>query len=419
MVRQGNVFAFVFSMIKRRGIKEVVLKNVEILLGYPLYFFSFLCIRNNNKWVIGSENGFVGNCKFFLLDDSIKNSEKSIYWISLSRKDVKKVRNIFPQAYYKWSLKGIYHSLTAKVYIYSHYTIDINFWTSGGAKKVNLWHGVGIKNIEFKTHVGNAGKIYREKNILARIYMPHLFKRPDLMLSTSPMMTKHFSECFRITEQICVEDMYPRCKPFFWKREKLKEFIYKNESFAVRELYEKMLKYNQIYLYMPTWREDRSDFIKISGIDFEVLNSSLRKKQALFLLKLHPATNLNVDISKYSNVLMVDKNIDIYPLLPVTDILITDYSSIYYDYILMKEKHILLFPFDYSDYISKDRDLAFDFDKYTPGVRAYTFRELLDYIENQIPIINDDKEWIINQFWGNVLTLDNKNILLERINLLT
>ena len=157
--------------------------------------------------------------------------------------------------------------------------------------------------------------------------MPHLFKRPDLMLSTSPMMTKHFSECFRIPEQLCVEDMYPRCEPFFWKPEKLEEFIYKNESSAVRDLYEKMSEYNQIYLYMPTWREDRSDFIQMSGIDFETLNSSLQHKRALFLLKLHPATNLNVDISQYSNILMVDKNIDIYPLLPATDVLITDYSS--------------------------------------------------------------------------------------------
>lgn len=410
-----NKLSFILSMIRRRGIRETFLKNAEILFGYPLYLLSFLCLRNINKWIVGSENGFVGNCKFFLLDDNVKNADKRVYWISSSKKDVARIRKIYPKAYYRWSLRGIYHSLTAKVYIYSHYPSDINYWTSGGTKTVNLWHGVGIKNIEFKTTVGNAGKIFREKNVLARIYLPHLFRRPDLMLSTSPMMTKHFAECFRIPERNCVEDMYPRCKPFFWDSDTLKMFIYKYEDISVKVLFEKIQNYALTYLYMPTWREDRSDFIKISGIDFEMLNQVLQKRHALFLLKLHPATNLSIDVSIYSNILIVDKNIDIYSILPVTDILITDYSSIYYDYILMKDKGVLLFPFDYSNYISQDRDLAFDFDVYTPGNRVYTFEKLLSFIENNNSSFFDKREWIIEQFWGDTATSVNHNILIDRI----
>lgn len=410
-----NKFSFIFSMIRRRGIKETFLKNVEILLGYPLYLLSFLCFRDSNKWVVGSENGFVGNCKFFLLDENIKSIDKEIYWISSSKKDLERIRKAYSKVYYRWSLKGVYHSLTAKVYIYSHYPSDINFWTSGGAKTVNLWHGVGIKNIEFKTSVGNAGRIFNEKNILTRIYLPHLFRRPDLMLSTSPMMTKHFSECFRIAEQNCVEDMYPRCKPFFWSPAKLRMFIYKYEDSSVKDLFENIQNYALTYLYMPTWREDRSDFITNSGIDFDILNRVLQEKCALFLLKLHPATNLSIDISVYSNILIVDKNIDIYSVLPITDILITDYSSIYYDYILMKKKGVLLFPFDYSNYISQDRDLAFDFDIYTPGNRAYTFEELLKFIENDNSSLFEKREWIIEQFWGDTATSVNRDILIDRI----
>ena len=79
-------------MIRRRGIKETFLKNVEILLGYPLYLLSFLCFRDSNKWVVGSENGFVGNCKFFLLDENIKSIDKEIYWISSSKKDLERIQ---------------------------------------------------------------------------------------------------------------------------------------------------------------------------------------------------------------------------------------------------------------------------------------------------------------------------------------
>lgn len=54
---------------------------------------------------------------------------------------------------------------------------------------------------------------------------------------------------------------------------------------------------------------------------------------------MHPATRMNFDvIGKCTNVILLDKSMDVYPLLPKTDVLITDYSSIYYDYILMPEK---------------------------------------------------------------------------------
>lgn len=418
-MKRQHIVSFVVSMVKRRGIKETILKNAEILWGYPLYFLSFLFPRNRNKWVVGSENGFVGNAKFFLLDDRTLGSGKEIYWICASRKELDKVRRVYPRACYRWSWAGLRHCLTAKVYVYTHHLADIGFWTSGGARAVNLWHGVGIKNVEFKTTVGNAGRIYREKNWLARIYLPYLFRRPDLMLSTSPMMTKHFSECFRISERNCVEDMYPRCKPFFWDSDRLEKFIDANEEASVVSLYEKMRRFDTVYLYMPTWREDRSDFIRASGIDFSRLNAALQKKRALFLLKLHPATRLDMDVDSCPNIVVVDRNVDIYPLLPATDVLITDYSSIYYDYILMKEKRTLLFPFDYADYIRQDRDLAFDFDTYTPGARVHTFEELLNEVESGGRPADDDKrEWVLKQFWGDTVNHVEKSALIDRINLL-
>ncbi len=416
MARTTNIFAFVISMARRRGLKETMLKNAEILFGYPLYWLSFLFPRDRNSWVVGSENGFVGNAKFFLLDGRTLASGKHICWICASKDEVAKVRRVYPRAYWRWSPKGLFHSLRAGVYVFTHHLPDINFWTSGGARAVNLWHGVGIKNIEFRTSVGNAGRIYREKNLLARIYLPHLFRRPDLMLSTSPMMTGHFAGCFRIPEQACVEDMYPRCRPFFWSAGKLKDFIYACEEAPVVELYEKMQHYERVYLYMPTWREDRSDFIKSSGIDFARLNRVLERKRALFLLKLHPATCLKVDLEACPNIAVVDKDVDIYSLLPATDVLVTDYSSIYYDYVLMKEKRILLFPFDYSDYVAQDRDLAFDFDTYTPGPRVHTFEELLDYVEDESRFVADDRrEWVIGQFWGRTAENPDRNALIDRI----
>lgn len=109
MARKTNIFAFVISMMRRRGLKETMLKNAEILFGYPLYWLSYLFPRDRNSWVVGSENGFVGNAKFFLLDGRTLASGKHICWICASKDEVAKVRRVYPRAYWRWSPKGLFH----------------------------------------------------------------------------------------------------------------------------------------------------------------------------------------------------------------------------------------------------------------------------------------------------------------------
>ena len=401
-------FSLISLMFKRRSIKEIVKKNIEIIWGYPLYVLSCITPRNKKKWLVGSHVGFSGNPKYFFIYVVAECKMKKCYWIAATRAEERKIRELGFPAYYRWSIKGVFHSITAGTYIYGFHLIDVNFWTSGGVKRINLWHGVGIKNIEFKSTKGSAGKIYDEKNFFSRVYLPYLFKRPHLFLSTSPLMTEHFKQCFRITDKECIEGIYPRCDIFRWQSEKLKQFIYQYESAESLALIEKLKKCRKSYLYMPTWRETRENFIVSAGFDFVLLNEVLRQRDNLFLLKLHPESNLSMEeMSRYSNILVLDKKIDIYPVLPFTDVLVTDYSSIYYDYLLMPGKEVLLFPFDYAEYITAGRDLAFDFDKYTPGKRVHTFEELLTVIRDEVSLQFDEREWIVNQFWNYTYTISS------------
>lgn len=102
---------------------------------------------------------------------------------------------------------------------------------------------------------------------------------------------------------------------------------------------------------------------------------------------------------------------DVYPLLPKTDVLITDYSSIYYDYILMPEKDVLLFPFDYQDYIRNSRDLAYDYLTYTPGVKVWNFDDLLRTIKEDKSLFFIEREWAISTFWGESYNNASKQII--------
>lgn len=365
------------------------------LLMHVILLISYLTPRNKNKWLVGNARGFNNNTKYFFIHAKEVLQMKNCYWICKNKKCRSEVRQLGYKAYHPWSLTGLYHLLTAKVYIYDSHISALNFWTSGRVKKVNLWHGVGIKNIEYKVQV----KSDEQENWLNYLRRPVNYVRPDLFLSTSSMMTKHFAECFRIPETHCIESEYPRCAIFKKTQEELLSFISTYENKEARELAERLNKASRTYIYMPTWREGKDDFLKKAGFDLQALENALKEKNELFLFKLHPFTRIKVNTSEYKHILFMDNKMDIYPLLPFTDVLITDYSSIYYDYLLMPDKEILLFPFDYKEFIASEHDLAFDFDEYTPGARVYTFSDMLEAIRSGKHFINDKKQWIMDVFW--------------------
>lgn len=363
---------------------------LHIFLG-----FSYLMPRQKDKWLVGNAKGFNSNTKYFFLHAKLQLKKENCYWISKNRKSLDAVRRLGFKAYHPASPKGLYHLLTAGVYIYDIRVSALNAWTYGGAKLVNLWHGVGIKNVEHK--VSNAP---REVPVLSYLRHPVNYVRPHLFLSTAPLMTKHFAECFRIPESRCLESTYPRCDIFKFSKEALLDHMRRIEGEEMVALAERLQSHARTYIYMPTWRGTKKDFIKQAGFDLARLEEALAKNNAMFLFKLHQMTKLSIDTTAYPHIIFLDSRMDIYPLLPFTDVLLTDYSSIYYDYLLMPEKEILLFPFDYEEYVAEDRDLAFDFDEYTPGQRAYNFEELLRQIAANAHFELPKRQWITEQFWG-------------------
>ena len=66
-----------------------------------------------------------------------------------------------------------------------------------------------------------------------------------------------------------------------------------------------------------------------------------------------------------------------------TDILITDYSSSYFDYLLLN-RPIIFAPFDLDSYLNQERGFYFDYDSHTPGEKALNWDELLSCIENSV-----------------------------------
>jgi len=106
----------------------------------------------------------------------------------------------------------------------------------------------------------------------------------------------------------------------------------------------------------------------------EKLDGILINDQRILLYKPHPASK-KIDLSIYSNIKSVDPNVNIMDLLIVNDVLITDYSGVFYDF-LITLRPIIFFAYDIEKYFEK-RGVYFDYETFVPGPMVKTGEELL------------------------------------------
>lgn len=387
-----------------------ILKLIGKLFAYTLLLLSYIFPRSKKIWVYGSNMGFAGNAKYLYIHTSTNEEIKSI-WIG-TKDESEEIRKLGLISYYRYSFKGILYSLIGGVYIYNSYVSDINLYTFGFAKRVNLWHGVGIKNCERKISTGPLVKIFKTKNPFIRLkHLPH-FVKPHYFLSTSEQMKQLCKECFDLKYEQFIDNMYPRCDIFFMPEQDRKKFVSKYENIQTINLINHISEHSYSYLYMPTWRDSGFNFLH--DFDFENLNETLKSRNELLIIKLHPVSDIKIN-DNYSNILIINKYVDLNSIMSYTDCLITDYSSVYYDYLTMADKRLILYIPDYEHYTSHDRDLAFDYLESTEGEFAYDFASLHSLISYRKPEQNKyERIDIIRQrFWGNAIGSNCSNLYVK------
>lgn len=376
------------------------------MVCFPLYLASFLTPRERDKWVFGSQDGFACNAKYlFIYAKTYCSNKITAVWISRDRRTVQEMRSLgLPCVHYYRSARGIYHLLTAGVYVTTH---DLHrslcFWSLGRAKWINLWHGIGIKALRFKDAGTLLTRLNRNKvlRMLSYPFMAPFYYKPDLMLATSPFMAKHFSDCFQLSSERLVLAEYPRCTWFNASKEEIDEFVVKYDGSATKRVINAIRQYERVYIYLPTWRKTERKSSDASPIDFAKLNLYLNKKKQLLLVKMHPL-EAQEEREYYSNIMFLKANVNLQSILRFTDVLITDYSSVYYDYVLLEGKSIILYPYDVKVVEKSGRRLSYDYNHYTPGRRAYNTDALIEIMDNDraTPTSDPEIQRVKKVFWS-------------------
>lgn len=387
------------------------MKFLAYLICYCIYPFSFLFPRRKKKWAFGSFRGaFNDNAKYLFIHVSEQMPEITCAWISIKKETVREIRAKGLKAYHVFSLRGIGYALTSKYWFFNAYSSDIMFCLSGGAKQVNLWHGLPLKRIEFDIDSGLLADRYVKKTLKERYYHPEVFKRPDYMVASTELFSEVFARSFRISRDQCLGFGLARNGILTWPDEKRMAFIKCYEPSATMELIAELEHYDKVFVYMPTWRDSQNDFVT-AGFDFKTMESVLSENNALLLVKPHSNTFIDPGLMEsLAHVKLLPSTLDIYPILPYTDVLITDYSSIMYDYILMEKKDVILYLFDYQEYVN-ERPFIWPFDEMSYGHRANDFATLLDLVgDHTLRPDEGAKALLVNKCWG-----DYRNDASERI----
>lgn len=413
-------------LVYKIKIIELMAKFIERLgiIFLPIYWLSFLSIRNKNICLCGSTFGksFTGSPKYFYLYMNHIESDVRFIWISRDDDIVKKLNLYGYEAYNVYSLKGMYYSLKAKTYVFDHYSKDISFWLSGGTIKFNLWHGIPLK----KGNKDNKFDVVRNpRNLYDKLRWT--FRRiqnenPTYYYAvTSEFIRKLHTKAFAAKYERVFVCGYARNDCLFnseYIKDKAELIIGDYKLYT--SLQDKKAIGSKIIVYMPTHRDSEEIFFDV--VDLNKLNSFLKENNIILLVKAHIRSRLHKEFNQieYSNITNLKPTEDPYPFLNISDALITDYSSVYFDYLLI-DKPIIFFSYDLDIYMTESRELYYSYDSVTPGIRAKDIKGLKQAIKYALyseDKYREERKRVLNQMFDYCDGKSSERLYIEMSNLL-
>lgn len=339
----------------------------SILLKPLVYLLSTLVPRRDDVWVFTSDASgrFAENPKYLFLHVARNRDDVRPVWMSPDEETVARLERNGYEAYRPDSWRGRYVLLRANFVVLSH---SLPFWQyTGNATVLQLWHGNALKTLGRDTD--------GDPSLLTRLYQKIAGKDWDefaITNSGAPLLP--FSSAHDIRASDAMVTGYPRNDALL--RDIDGETIGPNA--ATYETVESLSEEATVIVYLPTYRRafGNSDG-QVPGeelLNLEALNALLEAEDAHFLVKLHPNSAVNLDAERFDRVHVLPDALDVYPMLKHVDALVTDYSSIFFDY-LLTDNPILFYPYDRDEYRAK-RGFYFGYDEIAPGPKAETPDEL-------------------------------------------
>ncbi|EKZ1455851.1 CDP-glycerol glycerophosphotransferase family protein [Listeria monocytogenes] len=261
----------------------------------------------------------------------------------------------------------MFHLNTAKVVITDNYFVELaGLKARENVTCIQIWHANGALK-----KFGWEDKAAQKRSARDKKRFQEVYRRFSKVLVGSDEMAAIFQKSFLLEDSKMLKLGIPRTDNFF-NQQQLKE----NAEWTNTKL---NLSNKKKLLYAPTFRDEELHSTTLH-LDIAKMKQALGNEYQL-ILKLHPSISNDLDKVVDDFVVYADKETPIETILPAVDMLITDYSSIPFEFALL-EKPMIFFTYDLEEY-DKARGLSDGFLATIPGPFVHTTEELIQVIEQE------------------------------------
>ena len=358
-----------------RSLPRRFARKIKSLLVESFMALCRLAPRNRKLWVFGSRFGqhYDENSKYLFEYVNRAAPEIRAIWLTKNPQICEYLRKNGYEVYMAHSFYGRLYSGLAGAAIISVCLRDVNKVAISGARVIQLYHGTVLKT----TDIFSIGEKY-----------DMVIAAPEEVLHNQQMGDKR-KACFVLTG-------YPR-----------NDVLLSSQKIESVERLKAKYQCDKMVLYLPAYRDqvlpdgntnpiEEFDLFESFGFDFDQLESLMKQNHSLFVLKLHPVQDfrnraLVERIHKSNHLHLVDPEDplqDVYEYLKYADVLVTDYSSVYFDFLLVN-RPIIFAPFDFDSCVAR-RPLGFPYEEVTPGPKAKNWVEVCTLLQE---ILSGRDDW--------------------------
>ncbi len=362
---------------------RLITKITMRLVGLYTKYFSKVCQKRilfKNRL----QQDFSDNARalFEYLIENNYNEKYEIIWAVSSPAQFKglsykNVRFVTAENLFGWtSPAAFYYGNTAKYYFYTNNTADLNRYHCRGQLVINLWHGCGYK-----------GSTHKNTNI-PRSDTMEMF---DYALVPGPAFVETKSNYWECAREAILPIGYPR---YDWMLDKKN-----NRNNILHDLFGWETDKEKVVIWMPTFRKNSLTGYAENEIElpFELpglmeeselheLDLFCQKENILLIIKKHPLQNKWSYQSNMQNICYVtddflkEKKVQLYCLVGICDALISDYSSVAVDYLLL-DRPLAFVLADYEAY-ADTRGFVFENPlAYMPGPKLYCLKDIKEFLK--------------------------------------
>lgn len=393
---------YVYVVKKIQRLKNKVKPKLRNLASFICYWMFTGVPKKKNIWVFSGFNkrGYMDNCKYLYEWVVEHHPEINAYWLTLDNAVYNKLKAENKPVLKMRTWECIKIMSRAKVAFTDHFVMSDYDNFSGfndNVKVVQLWHGVGLKSVRDLTYIVQAGvmfsndmlpepadgsgiRILKKFKYFRHAYFREKFERYFMLVCPGEERIMQIAEPWNIPREHCFFSGHPRNRYLHVDKPE--------PSGPVKVLYAPTFRWS-----VKREREMVEELIK----SFDQIETCMEEINGEFMIRLHPhtwrnyAARITTALQNYPCI-SYDTDKDIYQTLGTYSIMISDYSSIAYDFVLLDRPIVFYCP-DLEEFIEREDSLNYDYMEYSPGPKTKDWSETMLQVKEYVRNPKKDSAW--------------------------